>query len=207
MPGKGDRTRANIVATAAPIFNVKGYAGASIADVLAATGLEKGGLYRHFESKDALAAASFDYAVRLLEERRTSAEIGCETALDRLHAYVDVVAASIADPPLRGGCPILNTAIEADDAHPGLRDRAARAMRDWQSRLVQTVADGVRRGELRPDIDAGAIGSIITSALEGAIMVTALLREPVHMQRIARHLHDVIDNLRALRQTRKRHRP
>jgi TetR/AcrR family transcriptional repressor of nem operon len=49
---KGERTRARIVATAAPLFNQRGYVGASMADLMAATGLEKGGIYRHFESKD-----------------------------------------------------------------------------------------------------------------------------------------------------------
>ena len=192
---KGARTREHIIASAAPIFNVKGYAGSSVADILDATGLEKGGLYRHFASKDELAVAAFDYAVRILEARRIAAQAKATTALGRLRAFVDTVAASIEKPPLPGGCPILNTAIEADDTHPELRQHAARAMRAWQARVVEAVNDGVTSGELRPDVDPAATGSILTSTLEGAIMVTALLREPAHMKRVASHLHAYLESL------------
>lgn len=197
MLTKGSRTKDRIIASAAAIFNVKGFAGASIADILEATGLEKGGLYRHFASKDELAIAAFDYAVRILEARRLAAQAKTTTAVERLRAYVDTVAASIEKPPMAGGCPILNTAVEADDTHPDLRQHAALAMRDWQARIVEAVKDGVARGELRPGVDPAATASILTSALEGAIMTTALLREPAHMQRTARHLHAYLDSLRA----------
>ena len=189
---------------AARVFNVKGFAGSSIADILDATGLEKGGLYRHFASKDELAVAAFDYAVKLLDARRVAAQAKATTALGRLRAYVDTVAASIEKPPLPGGCPILNTAVEADDTHAELRKHAAAAMRDWQARLIEAVEDGVASGELRPDVDALSTASIVTSALEGAIMIAALLREPVHMKRVAVNLHEYLDSLRSLPMRKQR---
>ena len=196
MLTKGRRTRDHIIASAAPIFNVKGFSGASIAEILEATGLEKGGLYRHFASKDELAVAAFDYAVQVLEGPRVAAEAKSVTAFERLRAYVDTVAASIDNPPLKGGCPILNTAIEADDTHRELRKHAARAMRNWQARITIAVEDGIASGELRPDADATATASILTAALEGAIMVTMLLREPGQMGRVTSHLHTYLDSLR-----------
>jgi TetR/AcrR family transcriptional repressor of nem operon len=57
---KGDETRERIIARAAPLFNQRGYAGAAMSDIMAATGLEKGGIYRHFGSKESLAHPSFD---------------------------------------------------------------------------------------------------------------------------------------------------
>ena len=48
---KGEMTRQRIIEESAPIFNQRGYAGCSMQDVMEATGLEKGGIYRHFESK------------------------------------------------------------------------------------------------------------------------------------------------------------
>src|SRR5215469_8373534 len=52
---KGEQTRKEIIRKAAPIFNQKGYDGAALSDLMRATGLEKGGIYRHFESKQELA--------------------------------------------------------------------------------------------------------------------------------------------------------
>ncbi len=59
---KGEATRQRIIALAAPLFNQHGYNGCSLNDIMEATGLEKGGIYRHFESKEELAAEAFDFA-------------------------------------------------------------------------------------------------------------------------------------------------
>ncbi len=197
MGSKGQQTRDHIIATAAPIFNVAGFAGASLSAIQEATGLERGGLYRHFENKDALALAAFDYAVRVLEARYDNAQAGQKSALERLHASITVVAESVHAPAIRGGCPILNTAIEADDTHAALRKRAASAMKSWQARLAQLVTNGVATGELLPSTDPRAIAAILTSALEGAIMTTALLRDYGQMGAVAQHLHTFVDGLRA----------
>src|SRR3984957_14414578 len=44
---KGAETRPAIMRQAAPIFNRKGFEGAAMSDLMEATGLEKGGIYRH----------------------------------------------------------------------------------------------------------------------------------------------------------------
>ena len=51
---KGQQTRRKIIEAAAPIFNKRGYEGSSLNDLMAATGLKKGGIYRHFSSKEEL---------------------------------------------------------------------------------------------------------------------------------------------------------
>src|SRR4030088_3203913 len=58
---KGEQTRREIVQKAAPLFNQKGYEGTSLSDLMKATGLQKGGIYRHFSSKEELATEAFDY--------------------------------------------------------------------------------------------------------------------------------------------------
>ena len=68
---KGEQTRQEIIRKAAPIFNQKGYDGAALSDLMRATGLEKGGIYRHFESKEELAGDAFD------QGRVTAAARGC----------------------------------------------------------------------------------------------------------------------------------
>ena len=50
-----------------------------------------------------------------------------EGALGRLLAIVDEFGRLVEDPPVAGGCAMLNTAVEADDAHPALKERAAGA--------------------------------------------------------------------------------
>jgi TetR/AcrR family transcriptional regulator, transcriptional repressor for nem operon len=87
---KGERTRRRIIERAAALFNTRGVAGASMADVSLATGLEKGGVCNHFESKDALALAAFDYAAGLVRQRLDAAAGAARSPLQRLRAIVEV---------------------------------------------------------------------------------------------------------------------
>jgi TetR/AcrR family transcriptional regulator, transcriptional repressor for nem operon len=56
-----DRSHARIIASAARLIRERGL-GASVADVMSAAGLTHGGFYNHFDSKDALLAASIGAA-------------------------------------------------------------------------------------------------------------------------------------------------
>ena len=79
---KGESTRQRIIEQAAPLFNQRGFEGCSMQDVLEATGLEKGGVYRHFASKEELAAEVFRYSwTRAAKLRREG--------LDEVHGAVE----------------------------------------------------------------------------------------------------------------------
>ena len=125
---KAQQTKALIIHQAAELFNLKGYAGSSLADIMQATGLKKGGIYNHFKSKDELALEAFDYAVSLLSQRIWSVVRTKRNAIERLQALVSSYLIYIDAPPIIGGCPIMNTAIETDDTDSPLRDRALEAM-------------------------------------------------------------------------------
>ena len=112
---KGTRTRQRIVEQAAVLFNTRGVAGASIADVSLATGLEKGGVYNHFETKEALALAAFDYAAKLVQEAIDAAVEREAQPLEKLYAVIDVFRRVSGKPFIAGGCPLLNAAVDADD--------------------------------------------------------------------------------------------
>src|SRR5260370_20420944 len=114
---KGERTRERILASSAQLFNRQGYFGASLADIMRETGLEKGGIYNHFSSKEQLALESFDYAYGLIQERVRQALSGKFNAIERLLAIVTVFQGILEDPHVSGGCPILNTAVESYDVY------------------------------------------------------------------------------------------
>jgi TetR/AcrR family transcriptional regulator, transcriptional repressor for nem operon len=193
---KGEQTRERILAQSAQLFNRQGYFGASLADIMRETGLEKGGIYNHFSSKEQLALEAFDYAYELIRQRTRQALAGKFNAIERLLAIVSVFESEIVDPPVAGGCPILNTAIEADDANEMLRDRALAAMDDWRTTIHRIVNKGIERQEIRPGIDADEVASILIATLEGAIMLSNLYRDHKHIQRAAGHINRYIETLR-----------
>ena len=197
MTAKGERTRRRIVERAAPVFNTRGYAGSSMSDLVRASGLKKGGLYNHFSGKEELALASFDHATGLMGERFRTAIDGRDAALDRLFAVVDAFGALVEDPPVKGGCPVLNTAVEADDAHPVLKERAQGTMEGWLRLIGRLVKEGVARGEFRPGADPRQTASLVVAALEGALMLSKLHDDPAHMRRVVDHVKGHLESLAA----------
>ena len=194
---KGEETRERILASSAQLFNRQGYFGASLADIMRETGLEKGGIYNHFSSKEQLALESFDYAYGLVQQRVREALAGKQNAIERLLSIVSVFQSEAEDPPVAGGCPILNTAIEADDANEVLRDRARSAMDDWRATIHRIVNKGIERQQIRPGIDADEVASILIATLEGAIMLSSLYKDPIHMERAAAHMARYIETIRS----------
>lgn len=185
---KGEQTRQRIVARAADVFNVYGFSGTTMGELTRATGLEKGGIYNHFASKEALALAAFDYAVAVIGDMLLEAIQRHERAVDRLLALIEVFKRHVENPPIPGGCPVLNTAIEADDTFPALRERAQAAMTSWQKLIGSTVKAGVQSGELVPGTDPYIVASVMTAQLEGALMLSKLYDDPVYLKRASDHL-------------------
>jgi AcrR family transcriptional regulator len=191
--GKGDETRGRIIERATEVFNCQGYFGASMSDIMRATGLNKGGIYNHFESKEELALESFDYAMGLIQRRMSEAVESKESAADRLLAIISETFELAEDRPFPGGCPLLNTAVESDDAHPVLRDRAREAMDRWRGRIRNVVEEGKKKKEIRASVNGDRLATIIISTLEGAIMMSKLYGDIAHMRRAVDHLTEYIE--------------
>ncbi len=111
---KGEQTRGEIIRKAAPIFNQTGYDGAALSDLMRATGLEKGGIYRHFDSKQELAAEAFDHAWKLAMNARFEGTHEIPNTVDRLKQIVRNFRDRRTS-VVPGGCPLLNTAIDFGD--------------------------------------------------------------------------------------------
>ena len=178
---KGRQTRRDIVRKAAPLFNQKGFAGTSMSDLMAATGLQKGGLYRHFESKELLAQEAFDYAwARAVSGRLDS--------LDEVPGAVGRLQGMIAnfinkrEGLVPGGCPLMNAAVEADDGNTVLRARARKALAGWTDRVAAIVRDGITKGEIDASVDPQEFADVFVGVLEGALMISRLRQSeaPLH---------------------------
>jgi TetR/AcrR family transcriptional regulator, transcriptional repressor for nem operon len=84
--------------------------------------LEKGGIYRHFDSKEQLSAEAFEYAWReALHTRMHDLEESSDT-VEWLKQFIDNFVCRRSSVP--GGCPLLHTAVDADDGSAGLRQLA-----------------------------------------------------------------------------------
>jgi TetR/AcrR family transcriptional regulator, transcriptional repressor for nem operon len=188
---KGENTRRRIVIKAAPLFNRHGFEGSSMSELMEATGLEKGGIYRHFSSKEELAAEAFDHAWQSALDTRMHDLDSVPDTVDKLKRFVRNFVAR--RPSVPGGCPLLNTAIEADDGNPVLRDRALKALHGWQSRLASIVSRGIQNREIRRGLEPEKVATVIISSLEGALMISRLERDQAALRAVQSYLERYLE--------------
>jgi TetR/AcrR family transcriptional repressor of nem operon len=191
---KGDLTREHIVAKAAPIFNRSGFAGTSLSDLMAATGLQKGGIYRHFKSKEELAAAAFDHTWHRAWNFRWMGIDKNGNSIEQLKQFV----ANFIDKRselVQGGCPVLNTAVDSDDGNPLLRDHVRKALGQWTKRIRDVVNTGILKAEIRKSVDPDATATVIVSMLEGALMMARLQHSDLALKQVREYLVGFLESL------------
>ena len=189
---KGEETRQRVIETAATVLNRHGYSGSGMTELMRATGLAKGGIYRHFESKEALAVEAFRYATDKVHAVRFAGLEDVPNAVDKLKKYVAGFAAMPS--PIEGGCPIMNTGLENDDGNPALLKCAQDAFDRAVKRLTRLIEEGRERKEIRKDVDAEELALFLFCSLEGGIFASRLEGSKHRLKVVARWLTDYLEN-------------
>jgi len=187
-----EATKETILRESGILFNTRGYKATSISDITGATGLTKGAIYRHFTSKDALEIETLIHMSDIMNDKvrqRVKAE---KTAGDKLRAVLHFFESYISNPPLKGGCPLMNAAVEADDAHPDLRQTALEILNGLRTSLISILEKGIYYKQLKRNIDKDLYATLIIASLEGAIMMSKLSGNDDDIKRIITFLEGQI---------------
>ncbi|CAH1201631.1 putative HTH-type transcriptional regulator YxaF [Paenibacillus plantiphilus] len=179
---KGENTRKNIIAKSAELFNQRGYAGSSLSDITELTGIKKGGIYRHFASKDEIAVEAYQYAGSIVNQTIKEALEQQSTAMGKLLVYLQVYANVVEAPPFIGGCPLLNLATESDDGHPILRAQARQGLERTLDNMKAIISEGIQSGEFKANLDIDALATFTLSVMEGGIMLSKLEGDNRHVR-------------------------
>ena len=196
--GKRDETRALIIEKTAPVFNRRGYSGTSLSDMTAATGLTKGSIYGNFTDKDEVALQAFAYNIRqrkrnILREMRRMGD----SPLARLYAYPRVFRRTYNDIFLHGGCPIINTTMDADDTMPALQAASRRVVEEWRAALVDLIKRGVRSGEIQAGVRPARQASLLISLLEGGLWMAKATGKKQDLMHALDHFEELLDGMAA----------
>ena len=193
---KGEETRQRIVEATAGLFNRKGYRATSMNDVLAATGMQKGGIYHHFASKEVLALAAFRHNTTRLGKAMRSVIAPHRRCIRKLSALFTLSISVSAGSPVEGGCPILNAGIEADGLDPPLKQAAKEALAGLKNLVVEILEEGIDNKELKEDIDAEQLAIFFISCLEGAIFMMKMDRSTAAVASVVANLENYLEMLR-----------
>jgi TetR/AcrR family transcriptional repressor of nem operon len=192
---KSERTRQHIVKSTAPLFNRKGFDGTSVADLTEITGLTKGALYGNFHDKQDMAMEAFKYSMLKVKKKVGQHLAGASTYKERLIALLDFYSTYVFSPPIPGGCPLLNTAIEADDHRTSMRGVVVKELTNTVNFIIDLLQRGIKAGEFRPDIVPKEIAYSLFCAIEGALMFSRVERSREPMDLIVRHCKKVLDQI------------
>jgi TetR/AcrR family transcriptional repressor of nem operon len=193
---KAARTRQFILEKTADIFNTKGYAGTSLADLTEATGLTKGSIYGNFANKEDVALAAFDYNLSLVAKAVQERMEQATTYHQKLLVYAQVYHTFIRTSFPLGGCPILNTAIEAVDTNNLLKNRAAKAILNWKKTIVELIKAGISSGEFRADIEPDQMALSIIALIEGGIMIARVTNSLTSLDKVLKTVEMLLNQLR-----------
>jgi len=165
-----DLTRQTLLEAAFAEIHRNGFQAASLAQILADTGLTKGALYHHFPDKKALGLAVVEEVIR----PRLAAMMFEPLAETRqpLAAMQALLAAKAAeDDPyaVKLGCPLNNLMQEMSPVDESFRQHLNDVFEAWVGVVAAALERGKAAGEVRRDVDAGATAFFIVSALEGCV--------------------------------------
>lgn len=193
---KAERTRQFIIERTSSIFNKKGYAGTSLSDLTEATGLTKGSIYGNFKNKEEVAAEVFEYNSGKVRKQIQERIQRATSYHDKLLVYAQVYHSFTRGDFIPGGCPILNTAVDADDTNPLLKDKAARAVIRWKTGIENLIKAGIEAGELKPDIKATETALSMIAMIEGGIMISKVTDSPANLDIVLASVHHMVDGLK-----------
>lgn len=188
---KAEKTKAYIIERTAPIFNKKGYSGTSLADLTKATGLTKGALYGNFKNKDGIALAAFDHNRALVKKFFFGRSNTFNNPLDQLLAIPDLVKQNFPQLAAHGGCPILNTSVEADDNHPLLRNKVRQTIKSWRRNIESLIEKGKTAGLIKKEADPTRYALVFITLMEGGLMLSKITGD-------LSFLHGAMDKLKFL---------
>ena len=181
--------RERMVVSAALLIRERGAHPTAIADVLEHSGAPRGSAYHYFPGgRTQLLCEAIDYAGEHVAARIAKAARG----IDALDAMVESYRRQLILTNFRAGCPIVAVAVEAgdpdkrDQATPVI-DRAAAAFARWIDLTAQLfVADGIAAAR------ADELAMLITTALEGAIVVARASRDVKPLDVVHRQLRALL---------------
>ena len=189
---KGISTKERIIIKSAELFNLYGYHRCSLQDIMEASNLKKGGIYNHFKNKDEIALAAFEYSFQLVFKRFRERLDNCTTVTQKINAIIKTFEDYIFDPVFKGGCPIINTAIDTTDSYPVLREKAKAAINKLETYIAIKLKEGVTNGEFKSNLKCDEVASFLISSFEGAVLLSRLNSDIKYIRLTVSYVNDFL---------------
>ncbi len=178
---KGDITRERIIRTALELVHTNGFNRTSLSAIMAAAGVQKGNLYFHFDSKEALGLAVIETA-RDNYFTYLKRHIRHPDPLEKIKELMDAVFTLHCRRNFVGGCIFGNIALEMGDLNPAFAGRIIAIFQELKQMLAEYIQAAQRNGTIRSEPTADRLAGHVLAAMEGSIMMAKLNKSEAELQ-------------------------
>jgi AcrR family transcriptional regulator len=180
LTARGAKTRERIVTAAADVMYVRGVGATTLDDVLAASGVSKSQLYRHFANKDEVVRAVIELMGERVIQREQNA-LGRVSTMAGLRRWRDALVQNNALRHGAYGCALGSFASEVAD-HDDVARRALLALfAEWKELLAGAIRRIQSDGVLPPDAPIDELATGLLGALQGGYMLAQTARDVTPM--------------------------
>ena len=149
------------------VFWAHGYDATSMSDLMEATGLAKGSLYKGYGDKKSLFMRALDSYLKRANDGLSEAAASSDSGREALESIFSGVVAMSTCAGVRRGCLSVNSTIELAPHDPDVRNRLRRNTRQKEETIAGVLRRGIEDGSLREDLDPGVTASYLTTVLNG----------------------------------------
>ncbi len=170
MPKPAD-TRDRLIDSARYLFWERGFAGTSMADLLAHADVNSGSFYHFFESKEALLRAVLDGYLHALRPIIVDPAFASSPhPVERIFAILAGYRERILQTSCQYGCPLGRLALEIDPENRPAHRLIAENFRGWIGAVRECVED--LRPRLPRGTDLDALATFVLVTMEGGVMLS-----------------------------------
>jgi TetR/AcrR family transcriptional regulator, transcriptional repressor for nem operon len=182
-------TRDRLVASARYLFWERGFAGTSMADLLAHAKVNSGSFYHFFDSKEALLREVLAKYLRAL--RPTLVEPAFASTADPIKRIFAILAGyreRILATDSRYGCPLGRLALEIDPENRPAHALIADNFRGWIGAIQECLEDCKER--LPSGTDLKGLATHVLAVMEGGVMLSRSYGSVEPFDRTIKQLHE-----------------
>lgn len=171
---KIEHRKREIIAKAFEVFSAKGYAQATMEDIVKHSGISKGGLYTHFKSKEEIFLAIAEERF-LLRSELVRQMAGIESAAEKITKYLRWFLDSLRDTELRMGIRFTMEFWSILSRDAGGTDVSKERYAKFEKDLEELLLEGIQKGEFRKDLNTKSAVYIILASLDGIGFTDAVM--------------------------------
>lgn len=189
---KKSEKKQQLIHVTALLLNRKGYTATSIADIMNASGLKKGGIYFHFPSKDVLCHHAYEYLIKKLLIPIKKAAESADSPKNALIAAVSAHEKAYESDLFADGCPLLNVGTEILTMPEDLQKLIRDSLFTLQKIIADIIVTAQTNGIFNKEIDGLNFAANYIALIEGGNLLTKIYKKEQYRITAFRQLYENI---------------